>query len=223
MSTTIDVDPFDAPLEETPQAQQIQAAPGWDDIGEEPRKNLPARLEKSPKYPDLVRAMHALNWRQRKFVRLLPKANYVAAVALSMLPEVSRASVYRWVNSDKVKAAIALQMEVAGEIAGIDATRVVLQIADWAQYCREEVQLYSRDGKPLGVGRRDAANGLRALEMLAKHTGVIKPADNRSTVINNNAPAQFVYKIITCEGTEKQLAAASTVIDVEATEVKSDG
>lgn len=220
MTSEIDLDPFAAPLlEEIP---QVQAVGDWLNIGE-PMKRLPARIEKSPKYPDFVRAMHALNWRQRKFVKLLPKANYVAAAALAMLPEASLPSIYRWLHAPKVKAAIELQMECAADIAGIDPARVVLQIADVARYCAEEVPLFSRDGKPLGVGRRDVANQLRALEMLAKHVGVIKPADNRSTTINNNAPTQFVYKIITCEGTEKQLAAASTVIDAEVTEVKTDG
>jgi hypothetical protein len=225
-----DIDPFAAPLlEETapppeeippPQAGQIQAVVDWLDIGG-PRKRLPARIEKSPKYPEFVRAMHALNWRQRKFVKLLPKANYVAAAALAMLPEASLPSIYRWMHAPKVKAAIELQMEMAAEVAGVDPVRVVLQIADVARYCSEEVPLFSRDGKPLGVGRRDVANQLRALEMLAKHVGVIKPADNRSTTIHNNAPTQFVFKIISSKGEDaKQITGSGAVIDAECTPIE---
>jgi hypothetical protein len=196
--------------------------PDWLDITGIPRNVV----EANPKFQALVEAFEKLEPEQQAFVQALPAAHYVAAQAMRDLQargvQLSERTVYRYMSSPAVKRAVDAHRDLAGDFAGIDALSVMLRVSAWADYCFEEVDLFSRDGKPLGRGKRDAVNGLKALELLGKHTRALGPESN-TTNITNNAPAQFVYKIITCEGTEKQLAAAGTVIDVEAKEVKSDG
>jgi hypothetical protein len=187
-----------------------------------------AVVENSPKYQALVAALVPLSPKQKSYVRALAAAHYVPAQALKKLQaagmEISERTIYRWQTDDKVKRAVALYREAASEFAGIDSLSVMLRVSAWADYCFEEVDLFSRDGKPLGRGKRDAVSGLKALELLGKHTGAIKPADNRSTTINNNAPAQFVYQIVSSkEGAPaEQIAGSGAVIDVEVKEVPKD-
>jgi len=197
--------------------------PDWLDISGVPR----GIVEANPKFHALVAAFEKLDPDQQTFVQALPAAHYVAAQALRNLQakgmQISERTVYRWMSAPEVKRAIDAHRDLAGEFAGIDALSVMLRVSAWADYCFEEVDLFSRDGKPLGRGKRDAVNGLKALELLGKHTRAIGP-ESSNTTINNHAPAQFVYQIISSkEGiSPKQIAGSGAVIDAEVTEVSKE-
>jgi hypothetical protein len=197
--------------------------PDWLDISGIPRNVV----EANPKFQALVEAFEKLEPEQQAFVQALPAAHYVAAQAMRNLQakgvQISERTVYRYMSSPAVKRAIDAHRDLAGDFAGIDALSVMLRVSAWADYCFEEVDLFSRDGKPLGRGKRDAVNGLKALELLGKHTKAIGP-DSSTTNITNNAPAQFVYQIISSkEGiSPKQIAGSGAVIDAEVTEVSKD-
>lgn len=198
----------------------------WLSIDQPPVKLDRKSVESNPKYHALVQALAPLNPNQKDYVRALPAAHYVPAQALRNLQaagmKISERSVYRWQTDPAVQQAVAKYRELASDFAGIDALSVMLRVSAWADYCFEEVELFSRDGKPLGRGKRDASNGLKALELLGKHTRAIGP-ESANTTINNHAPAQFVYQIISSkEGAEtKRIEGSASVIDANVTEVTS--
>jgi hypothetical protein len=187
-----------------------------------------AVVESNPKYQALVKAFEPLSPSQKDYVRALPAAHYVPAHALKALQaagmKISERTVYRWQTDPAVKQAVACYRELASDFAGIDALSVMLRVSAWADYCFEEVELFSRDGKPLGRGKRDAVNGLKALELLGKHTKAIGPdASGAGVTINAHGPAQFVYQIISSKEGAAPKQIEGNVVDAEVTEVKDNG
>lgn len=137
-------------------------------------------VESNPKYAALVKALTPLSPNQKSYVRALPAAHYVPAQALKNLQaagmKISERSVYRWQSDPAVRQAVALYRELASDFAGIDALSVMLRVSAWAAYCEELIPATDNNGNPLLVDgkpvlkKRDVANGLKALELLGKHT-----------------------------------------------------
>ena len=146
----------------------LDTVPAHDGV---PRKELVA----NPRYQELVQAFACLTPAQRTFVRALPAAHYVPLQAVKALKaagmKISDRTAYRWMSDSHVKRAIDVYRALAGEFAGVDALSVMLRVSDWARYCAEEVPELDSEGNQTGrTRRRDAANGLKALELLGKHT-----------------------------------------------------
>lgn len=134
-------------------------------------------LERNPRFNLLVEALADLTPKERKYVRLLPSANYIPKAVLRMMQaegvKVSEPSIYRWASDPLVQRAVEIQRQLAGEFSGIDALSVILRINEWAAYCAETIDVLDANGNKIGERRRDPANGLKALELLAKHTGAL--------------------------------------------------
>jgi hypothetical protein len=178
-------------------------------------------IEETPEYRRAVKAFSALPKNQQEFVRAMPAAHYVAAKALANLKArgstLSERTVYRWLADPKVKAAIDLQREVVGAFAGIDPLSVMLRVARWADYCEELVPAVDNNGGQILINgepvlkKRDVVNGLKALELLGKHTHALGPtADDAPTrrqlpafivgvQIQNNPNADTTVKVVTNE------------------------
>jgi hypothetical protein len=148
--------------------------PDWMNLDQLPTVGIPQDVvEANPKYQALVASFRALDKKQQEFVRAMPAAQYVAAKALVMLKArgstISERTIYRWLSDPKVKLAIDLHRELAGNFAGIDALSVMLRVVAWCDYCEEVVPVF-KDGVEIGTQKRDPSNGLKALELLGKHT-----------------------------------------------------
>lgn len=184
-----------------------------------PESALPRQtVEAHPKFRAFVDALAQLKPKQRAFVRALPAAHYVPAAAARDLKArgmrgVSADSAARWMSQPEVKRAVDIYRELAGEFAGIDALSVMLRVSAWADYCMELVPAYNRKGEVIGERRRDPANGLRALELLGKHTGALGRDDSAP------APRQLPAFIV---GINIATPEPRPAIDVHVTEVRSD-
>jgi hypothetical protein len=174
----------------------------WMNIDQLPVVGIPRDVvEANPKYQALVAAFEDLTPKQQEFVRAMPAASYVAATCLKHLQargsSVSERTVYRWLSDEKVKRAIDLHRELAANFAGIDALSVMLRVSEWCAYCEELIPTTDNngnqilvDGKPV-LRKRDVVNGLKALELLGKHTHALGN-DRDDAPIRRQLPAFIV-------------------------------
>jgi hypothetical protein len=183
-----------------------------------PQTNLPRQAaEAHPKFRTFVDALADLSPNQRRFVRKLPECHYVPAEAARQLQAagmrgISSDTARRWMGLPEVKRAVEVYKELAGEFAGVDALSVMLRVSAWADYCAEIVPIFGKKGEMVGERRRDPANGLRALELLGRHTGALGKEDAQQTA--RLLPAFIVGINIA--------APERPAIDVQVTEVRSD-
>jgi len=156
----------------------------WLDTCDYPVAKLPREVvESNPKYRALVQALAPLSPNQKSYVRALPAAHYIPAHALMNLQaagmKISERTVYRWQSDPTVQQAVALYREVASNFAGIDALSVMLRVSAWADYCEELIPATDNNGNPVlmegkpVLKKRDVVNGLKALELLGKHTNAL--------------------------------------------------
>jgi hypothetical protein len=188
-----------------------------------------AIVESNPRYLALVRAFEPLSPNQKSYVRALPAAHYVPAQALKALQaagmKISERTVYRWQTDPAVKQAVALYRELASDFAGIDALSVMLRVSAWAAYCEELVPATDNNGNPLTVDgkpvlkKRDVANGLKALELLGKHTHALGKESETTTA--RQLPA-FVVGINVQTPPGQAVTVDTKVIDATFKEVPSN-
>lgn len=178
-------------------------------------------IEANPAYQKLVKAYDALEPEQQEFVRALPAANHVARTALRNMQargvQLSERTIYRWMTDPKVKFAIDLQRELASNFAGIDPLSTMLRVVAWADYCEELVPSTDNNGNPLLVDgkpvlkKRDVANGLKALELLGRHTKALGSDEAPRT----QAPAGGGLHITFVHNAAPQGARVGEVIDAQ--------
>jgi hypothetical protein len=199
----------------------------WLNIDSPPVKIDRAVVEASPQYQALVKAFAPLSPSQRDYVRSLPEAHYVPARVLKNLQargmKISPRTVYRWQTDPAVKYAVACYRELASEFAGIDALSVMLRVSAWAEYCEELVPMTDNNGHPVldadgkpTLKKRDVANGLKALELLGRHTKAIGPESAGNTSNQRQLPAFVIGVNIQTAPTKPE------AIDVQITEVPSE-
>lgn len=156
--------------------------PDWMNLDQLPAVGIPQdAVEANPKYQALQAAIAELNPQQQEFVYAMPVAHFVAAKALRNMKaagsDIGERTMERYATDPAVKRVIDMYREFAGSVAGIDALSVMLRVEAWADYCEELVPttdnngavLLDKDGSPR-MRKRDIANGLKALELLGRHT-----------------------------------------------------